>query len=577
MPSIPWDVDGQARRALGVIIADPGLGPGVLSRPQVMANVLKDLLPDAPRESSLLVGAAEADLAGIVRTNLAHGLDATTAVRLAATTFAQRAPFAEDACDWVTAEFAIALGVDPAQVSQPSAQLSATAVDPLVHGPAPSASAPPGYPAQGAAVPGPMGPAAPAAYPGAPTMAAPFPGAVPVPGTAPFPGAAPVPGTAPFPGTAPGAAPPGWQPPAWGPGGVPVSPGPVGRRVNPLVWISAAVAVVLVAGLVIFFVAKPSKSGNNGGKTSAVQVFSGATYGFKYPWALALAGDGLWVANQHGNSVTELNASTGKVVRIISGGNYGFDKPSAIAVAGGFVWVANFGGNSVTVLNAGDGSLVRVLAGANYGFDGPDSMAVYGSDLWVSNVAGSGKYGSLTEINTSDGTTIRTLTWKQAVFATPEALLVNGNHLWIASLGGVTQDNASDGSYGQLFQKGYNFNEPDALAAAGGSIWVDNAGGTNGGSVTQMSASDGTWVRTLAGGSYGFAYPGSITSDGTHLWVGNANGDSVTEMNVTDGGWVRTLVGGKYDFKYPAAILVGGGHVWVANADGNSVTEFPAS
>ncbi|HEX9529171.1 MAG TPA: hypothetical protein VF951_16865, partial [Streptosporangiaceae bacterium] len=92
-----------------------------------------------------------------------------------------------------------------------------------------------------------------------------------------------------------------------------------------------------------------------------------------------------------------------------------------------------------------------------------------------------------------------------------------------------------------------------------------------------ISTSNGAWLITLAGGGYGFAYPGAIAADGTHVWVTNANGESVTEMNVSDGRWLRTLTAARYHFKYPASVAVGGGHVWVANADGNSVTEFPAS
>ena len=143
------DVDGQARRALQVIVANPDLGPGVLSRPQVLANVLKDLLPDSPREVSVLVGAAEADLPGMLRGNLSHSLDPQTAVRLAAATLAGRAPFAPEACDWVAGELAVALGIDPALIAKPHPQAGATSLDTVVTGGAGA-----GYPAPGPAAPG---------------------------------------------------------------------------------------------------------------------------------------------------------------------------------------------------------------------------------------------------------------------------------------------------------------------------------------------------------------------------------------------------------------------------------------
>ena len=63
--------------------------------------------------------------------------------------------------------------------------------------------------------------------------------------------------------------------------------------------------------------------------------------------------------------------------------------------------------------------------------------------------------------------------------------------------------------------------------------------------------------------------------DGTHVWVANNQGDSVTELNASDGSWVQTLSGGSYGFNAPYAIAVDSTHVWVADANGDSVTELP--
>src|SRR5258707_9660043 len=110
----------------------------------MMANVLKDLLPDSAREASMLVGAAEAHIPGMLPGNLSQGLDPETGVRLAAATLAERAPFAPEACDWVVGELAIALGIDPALITKPRPQAAATAQDTVVTG-----GAAPGYPAPG--------------------------------------------------------------------------------------------------------------------------------------------------------------------------------------------------------------------------------------------------------------------------------------------------------------------------------------------------------------------------------------------------------------------------------------------
>ena len=89
----------EVREALHAIVFDPQLGTPALSNPQTMSNLLKDLLPDAPRETSVLVAAAEAGLAQILLDHVSQGMDAATAASLAASAFAARTPFTAEACD----------------------------------------------------------------------------------------------------------------------------------------------------------------------------------------------------------------------------------------------------------------------------------------------------------------------------------------------------------------------------------------------------------------------------------------------------------------------------------------------
>ncbi len=152
-----------------------------------------------------------------------------------------------------------------------------------------------------------------------------------------------------------------------------------------------------------------------------------------------------------------------------------------------------------------------------------------------------------------------------------------GAHIWVASYGGnsVTELNASDGSWVRTLSGGnYGFNHPTGIAADGTRIWVANASGN---SVTELNASDGSWVQTLSGGNYGFNGPTGIAADGTRIWVTDSQGKSVTELNASDGSWVRTLSGGNYGFSGPYDIAADGVHVWVANNTGKSVTELNAS
>lgn len=112
MTSMPWDAQGEAHAALRAIVADPRYGPPALSNAQTMTNLLKDMLPDAPRESSVLVAASEAGVAGLLQGNVSQGMDLATASRLAAGTFENQTALTPDACNWAVGILASALRLD---------------------------------------------------------------------------------------------------------------------------------------------------------------------------------------------------------------------------------------------------------------------------------------------------------------------------------------------------------------------------------------------------------------------------------------------------------------------------------
>jgi hypothetical protein len=120
MADLPWEHAAEARAALNAIVTDPEHGVDALSSPRTMSNLLKDLLPDAPREKSLLIAAAEAGLADTLREHVSQGMDTSTAIRLTASSFSVSTPLSPDACNWVTSEIAMALGISsPAQAGAP--------------------------------------------------------------------------------------------------------------------------------------------------------------------------------------------------------------------------------------------------------------------------------------------------------------------------------------------------------------------------------------------------------------------------------------------------------------------------
>jgi len=282
--STSWEHQREARDALRTIVTDPQLGVAALSSAQTMSNLLKDLLPDAPRETSVLVAAAEAGLAQTLLDHVGQGMDVATASSLAASALAARTPFTTEACNWAVAELVVALGLarEPPPASPPpmlppaAGDRAETILPPRNAGRgAPVSPGPPagpgwtplgyGYrganPAVGAATPG-AGPPR-AVVSGMPGMVPPGP-----PPTAGPPGAGyrypppPAPGAAagyryPGQGTPPGYA----YPPQTVPGTVPGQGRPSSRAPKAWMILTACVAIVALIG-VIAVVARHINSAN---------------------------------------------------------------------------------------------------------------------------------------------------------------------------------------------------------------------------------------------------------------------------------------------------------------------------
>lgn len=111
MAAASFEHASEARTALRAIVSDPGHGLATLDNPQAMANLLQDLLPDAPREAGILTAAAGRRVAGSLLTHAEHGLDPATAIRLAAASLAESTAFTPQACEWAARELAVAAGL----------------------------------------------------------------------------------------------------------------------------------------------------------------------------------------------------------------------------------------------------------------------------------------------------------------------------------------------------------------------------------------------------------------------------------------------------------------------------------
>jgi hypothetical protein len=210
-----WNESDEAQQALRAIVSNPVYGVAALSSPQTMANLLKDLMPDAPREVSILVAAAEAGVAGSLREHVSQGMDIGTASAVVAGSFAAGTPYKPEACTWAVGEIAGALGLSkpvagpapgssvPSGSSVPGGDASPTISTPAVSATAPGSG---GYP--GEAVPGGYRGAVPGAFsPGGFPPVSPIPSAQAPPG--PIPPGAVQPDQLPFGSIPPGTASPG--------------------------------------------------------------------------------------------------------------------------------------------------------------------------------------------------------------------------------------------------------------------------------------------------------------------------------------------------------------------------------
>lgn len=158
----PFEHASDVRDALYAVVADPALGPQSLANAKTAANLLRDLLPDAPREISLLLAAIAAGSPAMLREHIAQGMAGDTAISLTAAALASRTAYTLGACQWVVTELAIALRLVPAVPVVPAVQIAphpatearAETSVPPVQGP----SAAPAGPVR-APIPGPFMPA----------------------------------------------------------------------------------------------------------------------------------------------------------------------------------------------------------------------------------------------------------------------------------------------------------------------------------------------------------------------------------------------------------------------------------
>jgi hypothetical protein len=302
---------------------------------------------------------------------------------------------------------------------------------------------------------------------------------------------------------------------------------------------------------------------------------------FDAPSGLAFGGGHLWVTNKAGDSVTEINPTSGAwVASFTRTEGYLFAQPVAITRSGANLFVANAQG-SVSEMNSSSGKLVRVIKGAKYHLVNPVSITSSGDTILVLN-AGHGATGSITEISARTGALVRTISGASFALDNPAAFTVSGSDVFVADEGNnsVTEVNVANGALVRVVS-GEGLDAPDGIAVQSGNIWVaDNASSA----ATEISVATGAAVSTYtdSDGQYGFWNPTSVIGVQGNVYVMTPLGTSpmVTKVSATDGTayWYMCNTNGPYYFSLLSAFAVSGDDLWVASRSGaNSQTPAAAT
>jgi hypothetical protein len=305
---------------------------------------------------------------------------------------------------------------------------------------------------------------------------------------------------------------------------------------------------------------------------------------FDAPSGLTFGGGHLWVTNQAGDSVTEINPSSGAwLATFTRSKGYLFNRPAAITSDGSDLFVANASG-SVTEMRSSNGALVRVISGAKYHFVDPIAIDSSRNTVLVLNAGRPGGLvaGSITEINARTGLLQRTISGAPFAFGDPVALTVLGPDTFVADEGAnsMTEVNIATGHVVRVVAE-QGLASPDGIGVEDGQVWVADSA-TN--AATDIDAATGKVVvtETDSTGDYGFWKPSMVIGAGGSVYIATPFGTSpmVTNVTATTGAanWYMCNTNGPYYFSLLSAFAVSGNDLWVASRSGaNSQTPGAAT
>jgi YVTN family beta-propeller protein len=215
--------------------------------------------------------------------------------------------------------------------------------------------------------------------------------------------------------------------------------------------------------------------------------------------ALAWAGGSMWAVGWK-RAVYRLDASTANVTKTIP-----LPRPDQMAADGDRLWVTNYQHNSVSQVDARTGKpLGTITAGPapSGGEQGVSAVAVGGGSLWAVR----GDLNTVSRIDPDDGRIQATID----VGATPVSAVFGDGALWVLNFQGNSVSRI-DPATNRVTATISTQSEPAYAAVAGGAVWVTNFGGD---SLTRIDpATNHTRRLRVCTG------PAGVATDAHALWV----------------------------------------------------------
>ena len=279
---------------------------------------------------------------------------------------------------------------------------------------------------------------------------------------------------------------------------------------------------------------------------------------FLNPGVIVASPGRMWVGNNSGNSITEINSANGELVRYVTTRAEKSLRSDAMVVSGSHLWAtAKY---SIGEFNLSNGSLVRVIDKTADEINAPDEIVVQGSHVWVLN---SQTAPHLVELNESNGSLVKVVLVPNA-----HAFVVSGRHLWMAnpfptSRSTITEAKTSDGSVIRTINAPVlGLKSATALVTSGDRLWV-TSGDSN--EIAELNTVTGKLIRRIKLPFAGSAASTTLIASGSHLFMSTFSvHGAVLEVNQSNGAVVRIFTTPlSQAYQGSSAITVTGNTLWV--------------